>query len=606
MNVKILSVKLIDFRSFEEEEIFLDDITAVVGANNVGKSNILKAIELFSPGMSIEPARDLRRGSARVSPEIIYTLALTGVPKDTRLNFQIPEKILVEKTVSDWILFSVDSTPLEDVLVNEQYYKNGTDAEITIGEVILQPGKIISVSLLDDTLKQQLSPIVAEEKNNLIRIELNDFVRGILPSILNIWSPKDEDFISEDNSIDQLISTPSLPLAQILTKSFQKDPSAGNYQEVLPKAIASEIETFCQNITEAANKLFNENWHFKPPIKLRIAAREASLKVFFDQGGAGHLEPSFSSDGLIWLISFFIRLGMSDIENSIILLDQPGEKLYPGGQKDLVRIIESLGEKNQLIYSTHSPFMITKKRIGRNVRIVDKHIDSNGNQIGFSKINNQIKQVDIRQSDLLTTALGFSWTDFIPVGDFNVLMEGKLDAAVVINTERQKSIKFGKADIDFSRAVVRGVGKASYINEEAKKIKIDDKKVLGIFDSDWSTSTPDLEDSEKIKLGDIHPDWSDVEDLIPKDFFKKIFQGLATKYSKPFQYTVRLDGPGRGKKLKIYLRKKAAKLNKDKDDLVNEAEMRMIDFIETASVSGTDLPKSFYKLNSKIIQKLAD
>lgn len=604
MNVKIVAIKLIDFRSFEEEEIYLDDITVVVGANNVGKSNILRAIELFPPEVNIDLARDLRRGSTKDSPEIIYTLELTENQPDPRLDFQIPTKILVKKMASGWTLLNEDNSALESALVNKEYYKNGTDAEVAIGEVTLQPGKIIVGSCLDDSLKQQLTPVPQEELNNLIGLEVNELVRGLLPNVRNIWLPKDDDFIAEDNPVDQLISTPTLPLAQLLAKAFQKSPSAGNYQDVLPKGIASETETFCQKITEAVNTLFRENWNFTPPIKLRIAARDTYLKVFFDQGGAGQLEPSFSSDGLIWLISFFIRLGMADVENSIILLDQPGDKLYPGGQKDLVRIIESLGEKNQLIYSTHSPFMITQKRLGRNVRIVYKDIDSDGNQIGSSKINNEIKQVDIRQSDLLTSALGFSWTDFVPVGDFNVLMEGKLDAAIVLNTERQKSFRDGKAEIDFSRVVVRGVGKASYINGEAKKMKVDSKKVIGIFDSDWVASTPDLEDSEKIKLSSIDTSWSDIEDLIPKEYFKKIFLELATEFSNPFRYTTRLDGPGRGKKIKGYLRRKATRMGKDKDDLVNGVEMRMIEFIEEVSTGETDLPESFYKLNTEIIKHI--
>lgn len=269
-----------------------------------------------------------------------------------------------------------------------------------------------------------------------------------------------------------------------------------------------------------------------------------------------------------------------------------------------MRIIESLGEKNQLVYSTHSPFMITQKRLGRNVRIVSKQTDQDGNQIGSSKINNEIKQVDIRQSDLLTAALGFSWTDFVPVGEVNVLMEGKLDSAVVLNTERQKSFRNGTAEIDFSRVAIRGVGKASYINDEAKKIKVDGKKVLGVFDSDFQNSTPDLSDSEKVKLGDIDATWSDIEDLIPKDYFKKIFQELASEFNIAFQYTNRLDGPGRGKKIKDYLRRKEAELNQDGDSLVNRAEIKMIDLIEKISSSEEDFPDSFRRLNAEIIGKI--
>lgn len=603
--MKLKSLRLIDFRSFENEDIQLENVTVIVGANNVGKSNILRALELFSPEVNLDTSRDKRRSSSRSTPELVYELELEEDKFFGRIGFTIPKKFLVKKTDTGWDLSSEDGSNLETPLQNNEYFKNSTGADIAVDKITVKPEKIVLGSLLNDELKQQFTPLSAEELPGILKSEVNQLVRGQVPNVRNVWAPtEDQDFISEDNPIDQVISNPDLPLSQLLSNAFQKDPSVGNYQEVLQKGVASETETFCQNVTEVVNNIFKENWSFKPPIKLKISPRDASLKVWFDQGRAGHLEPSFSSDGLIWLISFFIRLGMAKVENSLILLDQPGDKLYPGGQKDLVRIIESLGEKNQVIYTTHSPFMITQRRLGRNVRLVSKVTDSNGNQIGSSKINNEIKQTDIRQSELLTTALGFSWTDFVPVGDFNVLMEGKLDSAVVINTERQKSIRKGSADIDFSRVVVRGMGRASYINDEAKRLKVDGKRTIGIFDADFQNSTPDLDTNEKIKLEDIDSSWSDIEDLIPKEFFKKIFQELTTQFSKPFQYTTRLDGPGRGKKIKEYLKRKATEIGLEKESLINLVEMKMVDLIEKVSEGEEELPKSFYDLNKEIIKKL--
>src|SRR5260370_19064346 len=154
---------------------------------------------------------------------------------------------------------------------------------------------------------------------------------------------------------------------------------------------------------------------------------------------------------------------MADVRDQVLLFDQPGDRLYPGGQKDLVRLIEQLGQRNQVVYTTHSPFMISKSRLGRNVRIISKPTAANEHQTGYSIITNEIRETDIRQSDLLTDALGFYWTDFVPVGEFNVLMEGKLDGAVVVNTERQKVANSGMGDIDFNRVVGRGVRGAMHI-----------------------------------------------------------------------------------------------------------------------------------------------
>ena len=46
--MKIVSVKIKNFRGYEEEEnIKFDDLTVFVGKNDVGKSTILEALDIF-------------------------------------------------------------------------------------------------------------------------------------------------------------------------------------------------------------------------------------------------------------------------------------------------------------------------------------------------------------------------------------------------------------------------------------------------------------------------------------------------------------------------------------------------------------------------------
>ncbi|MDD5147369.1 MAG: AAA family ATPase [Candidatus Daviesbacteria bacterium] len=603
MNIKIKSIKLINFRSFEDEEIFIDDVTVVVGPNNAGKSNILRAIELLSPNVPLDINRDKRRNSSGTGPELLYKLEFVIPYKHPKLDFKFPDDIIeIKKTDKEWIL---QNPSPESLYVGKDYYRNDTGSEILIQEEVLPSGGIIAEANLSEEIKLQLTPMSADEVNNALKSAIDETIKGLLPIVMNVWTPKDEDFIAEDNPIDQIISNLELPLSKLLLKSFEKKPSDGDFREILSNGTSAEIETYCNNVTETVNEIFKENWNFKPKIKLKISPREGLLKVYFNHGRAGNIEPAFSSDGVNWLVSFFVRLGIGERANSVILLDQPGDKLFPGGQKDLVRILETLGKNNQIIYSTHSPFMISKNRLGRNVRIITKESDEKGDQISCSRINNEIKQTDIRQSDLLTTALGFYWTDFIPVGEFNVLMEGKLDNVVVMSTEKQKVILSGVPEIDFSRVAVRGVGRASLIDERAKGIKQDGRKVLGVFDGDWkSVNTPNLEASEKIYLDDIDSTWSDIEDVISTEYIKNIFDKLKNEFGLTFQYRQTMDGPGRGKKIKKYLEKKAKEKKINSLDLINKFEIKMIEYIEEITETGMKLPESFDKLNKEIIKHI--
>lgn len=50
-------------------------------------------------------------------------------------------------------------------------------------------------------------------------------------------------------------------------------------------------------------------------------------------------------------------------KNAILLLDEPGVTLHPTAQKDLIEFFKNLGERNQILYTTHSPFLIDNQNI---------------------------------------------------------------------------------------------------------------------------------------------------------------------------------------------------------------------------------------------------
>ena len=61
------------------------------------------------------------------------------------------------------------------------------------------------------------------------------------------------------------------------------------------------------------------------------------------------------------------------MENAVLLLDEPGLHLHPIAQRDL---LETFGRdfKNQILYTTHSPFMLPVEDLGsvRTVHITEE------------------------------------------------------------------------------------------------------------------------------------------------------------------------------------------------------------------------------------------
>ncbi|GAI96798.1 unnamed protein product, partial [marine sediment metagenome] len=77
------------------------------------------------------------------------------------------------------------------------------------------------------------------------------------------------------------------------------------------------------------------------------------------------------SKGLQWFLSFYLRLNARQEDINIILIDEPGLYLHAKAQQDVLKVLEKISEKVQVIFSTHSPYLIDADRLDR-VRLLLK------------------------------------------------------------------------------------------------------------------------------------------------------------------------------------------------------------------------------------------
>lgn len=72
--------------------------------------------------------------------------------------------------------------------------------------------------------------------------------------------------------------------------------------------------------------------------------------------------------GFIWHFSFFVNFTAetrkAELRDAILLLDEPGLHLHPAQQAGTLDVLRQLAESNQIIYTTHSPFMIFDYTVG--------------------------------------------------------------------------------------------------------------------------------------------------------------------------------------------------------------------------------------------------
>lgn len=129
------------------------------------------------------------------------------------------------------------------------------------------------------------------------------------------------------------------------------------------------------------------------------------------------------SAGFIWFFSFlayFSEFRKSD-EPLILLLDEPGMGLHAAAQSDLLRFIEErLAPSRQVVYTTHSPFMVDPKRLDR-VRTVED-TDPDG-----TKVSKDVLSTSKDTRFPLQAALGYELAQTLFVGPDNLIVEGPAD-----------------------------------------------------------------------------------------------------------------------------------------------------------------------------------
>lgn len=128
------------------------------------------------------------------------------------------------------------------------------------------------------------------------------------------------------------------------------------------------------------------------------------------------------SRGFRWFFSFYttfaadIQGGSAD--NAILLLDEPGLFLHATSQGDLLGHLRN-DLKNQVLYTTHSPFMVPSNDIG-SVRTVSISQDEG------TTVSNDPKG-DSKTLFPLQAALGYTLSQSLFVGTSNLVVEGVTD-----------------------------------------------------------------------------------------------------------------------------------------------------------------------------------
>lgn len=151
-----------------------------------------------------------------------------------------------------------------------------------------------------------------------------------------------------------------------------------------------------------------------PLLQIRVVNQRHSVSVPFDE----------RSRGFVWFFSFlayFSDLEANSTQPLVLLLDEPGLNLHATAQADLLRFIDQrLAPQHQVLFSTHSPFMVDAHHLDRVRTVVDD--EKRG-----TLVSSDVLRADTETAFPLHAALGIELSQTLFVGPDVLLVEGYSD-----------------------------------------------------------------------------------------------------------------------------------------------------------------------------------
>lgn len=356
-------------------------VTILAGQNESGKTNILSALEKLNTKEPVFSDDEYSFSDTSMSPEILYWFDLTA-EEISEVNEAIPE-------------VNIGHEVMVQVQNKKRTISYTNDYTATEGEEI----------------SDHSAQIVAHLESLLPKFVLYKTLENDIP----------DSFAAKD-----ITSVAVKRLESYLKADFKKIFETSNHQAQ---------RRLTQNLSTAISGDFASRYKQKD-VELEFDINSATISMYvYDKeatsGSKGYpFKLSQRSTGLKWYLNFYIALkGEALKPGDIILVDEPGMYLHPKAQQEMRDILNDESANNQIIYTTHSPYLIDSDNISQ-LRLVEKH--SVTNVYGYNEISEIKEKVHhTKSADTLkpiVDAIGYSLGSELNLQEHKVLIcEGVSD-----------------------------------------------------------------------------------------------------------------------------------------------------------------------------------
>lgn len=169
-----------------------------------------------------------------------------------------------------------------------------------------------------------------------------------------------------DLGSDVLKPAPSGPTRQGWFGRSQQQPDEKDLEKIADQKRTRSI--LLQSAGTDLTRSFKDWWQ-QGNYRFRFEADGNFFRIWVsDSRRPAEVELENRSTGLQWFLSFYLVFLVESKgahRDAVLLLDEPGVSLHPLAQRDLSAFFEQLGRTNQIIYTSHSPFLVEADRLDR-------------------------------------------------------------------------------------------------------------------------------------------------------------------------------------------------------------------------------------------------
>jgi AAA ATPase domain len=416
-----------------------DGVTALIGVNESGKTNLLL------PLWKLNPARE-----GEIQPTSDYPKTMFGDIRTSPKNYSFVTAEFANGTSEAPIAELAGITPEEAEIVRVKRYYDGR-YEVSFPKRSGETGGAIAALEQEERLNDSITAKQPDpcDKEGVVKAVVDSLPKFVyysnygnldseiyLPHVVQNLERNDlgATEAAKARTLRVLFKFVGLEPKEILElgRDF-KDPQNPN-REPTPDEIAGVAEKKRVRsilLQSAGSKLTGKfkDWWKQGDYHFRSEADGNHFRIWVsDDRRPDEVELESRSTGLQWFLSFYLVFlveSLGEHKNAILLLDEPGLSLHPLAQRDLSAFFDGLADTNQILYTTHSPFLVDADRLERARKVYVSHN-------GTTKATPNLRHGDTDPNQAgaayaVHSALNLSLAESLLLGCHPIIVEGTSD-----------------------------------------------------------------------------------------------------------------------------------------------------------------------------------